>query len=88
VDADGTGIAGLTAPPVTVTVASKSCDLDATTDLLEEAAAGQSGLQDLGDGYYNFVWKTPKSYAGSCKKLTLNLNDGNTSHTALFKFTR
>ena len=34
------------------------------------------GLQNLGDGYYQFDWKTPKSYAKSCKTLRLDLAEG------------
>jgi hypothetical protein len=56
---------------VTVRVSSIGCVLGATTDQLEEYAAGSSGLQNLGDGYYQFNWKTPASYASSCKTLSL-----------------
>ena len=66
---------------------SLSCSLGTTADLLEEVAAGGSGLQNLGDGYYQLNWKTPKTYADSCKTLKLDLGDGVT-HDALFKFTR
>lgn len=50
-------------------------------------AAGVSGLQNLGNGYYQFNWATPKSYANSCKTLHLALGDG-ADHTAQFKFTK
>lgn len=73
---------------VTVTVTSLTCSLGTTTDLVEEVASGASGLQNLGGGYYQFNWKTPTSYAKSCKTMILNLGDGNTSHTALFQFTK
>jgi hypothetical protein len=86
--AGGAGISGLTAPPVKVTVANLSCGLDALPDQLEEYAAGSSGLQDLGGGYYQFNWKTPKEYAGSCKTMKVDLGDSDPSHTALFKFTK
>ena len=85
--AGGAGISGLNAPPVKVTVANLSCGLDATPDQLEEYAAASSGLQDLGGGYYQFNWKTPKDYAGSCKTMKVDLGDA-ISHTALFKFTK
>jgi hypothetical protein len=50
-------------------------------------ASGDSGLQNLGDGYYQFNWKTPKIYANSCKTLRLSLGEGSGfEHTALFKF--
>jgi len=42
---------------------------------VEEYAAGSSGLQYLGDGNWQFNWKTPKSYAGQCRVMRLNLAD-------------
>jgi hypothetical protein len=47
---------------------------------------GRSGLQYLGDGYYQFNWKTLKSYKGHCRTMTLSLGDGN-EYTAEFQFT-
>jgi hypothetical protein len=44
-------------------------------------------LQNLGDGFYQYNWKTPKSYKNSCKLLTLDIGDG-VPHTAQFFFTR
>ncbi|MGF1665085.1 MAG: PxKF domain-containing protein [Acidimicrobiia bacterium] len=70
---------------VTIEVTSLACSAGATSDLLEEVATGGSGLQNLGDGYYQFNWKTPKSYASSCKTMSLDLGNG-TQHTALFHF--
>lgn len=84
-DANGSPVMNLAS--ATVTAASLACDLGTTTDQLEEYASGASGLQNLGDGYYQFNWKTPKSYANSCKTLKLNLGEGVT-HEALFKFTK
>jgi hypothetical protein len=40
-------------------------------DPVEELASGQSGLQNLGDGYYQFNWKTAKT--PGCRELTLEL---------------
>ena len=57
----------------TVSVTNASCDSGSTTDLVEEYASGSSGLQNLGDGYYQFNWKSPTSYASSCKWLNLKL---------------
>ena len=86
-DANGAPVTNLSS--VTVTAASLSCSLGTTADALEEYASGDSGLQNLGDGYYQFNWKTPKTYANSCKTLKLNLGEGSGfEHTALFKFTR
>ena len=60
---------------VVVSVSNVSCALGTSDDLVEELASGSSGLQNLGDGYYQFNWKTPTSYAGSCKSLNLKLGD-------------
>jgi uncharacterized delta-60 repeat protein len=50
-----------------------------------ETYAGSSGLQYLGDGTWQFNWKTPKSYGGQCRTMTLSLADGSV-HTAQFSF--
>jgi len=50
-----------------------------------ETYAGESGLQYLGDGLWQFNWKTPKSYAGQCRTLVLTLSDDSTL-TADFQF--
>jgi hypothetical protein len=47
--------------------------------------AGGSGLQyDPGTGTYTYVWKTSKSWAGTCQQFDLRLTDG-TDHTANFQ---
>ncbi|MGH3078234.1 MAG: PxKF domain-containing protein [Gaiellaceae bacterium] len=73
---------------VTVTVASIACSYGSgTPDELEEYASGSSGLQNQGDGYYQFNWKTPTSYAGSCKQVNLNLGEGTVrTNLALISF--
>jgi hypothetical protein len=73
-DAQGDPVTNLGS--VVVSVSGISCALGSSTDLVEEVASGSSGLQNLGDGYYQFNWKTPTSYAGSCKSLHLNLGEG------------
>jgi len=52
---------------------------------VDEYAAGSSGLQNLGDGYWQFNWKTPKTYSGQCRTMVLTLDDGSI-HNANFKF--
>jgi probable HAF family extracellular repeat protein len=52
---------------------------------VEEYSAGSSGLRYSGDGYWQFNWKSPKTYAGQCSKMVLTLGDGST-HEAEFKF--
>ncbi len=84
-DANGNPITNLTG--VTVTAVSLSCSAGTTTDLIEEYAAGNSGLQNLGNGYYQWNWKTPTTYANSCKTMKLNLGEGaGYEHIALFQF--
>lgn len=51
------------------------------------ATAGSSGLQYLGDGNWQYNWKTLTGYAGKCMTLVLTLSDGAT-HTANFQFTK
>jgi len=55
-------------------------------DALEEVAAGASGLQYLGDGYWQFNWKTPKTYADTCRVMVVEFNSGALSPAAKFKF--
>ena len=70
---------------VSVVAIGLACAAGETPDQMEESAAGNSGLQNLGDGYYQWNWKTPKSYSSSCKLLRLDLGDG-IKHEALFQF--
>jgi hypothetical protein len=65
------------------TVSCSSLSGDPTDEV--ETYAGGSGLQYLGDGYWQYNWKTPKSYAGQCRTMILTLSDGST-HPAYFKF--
>ena len=54
-----------------------------------ETYTSTSGLQSLGNGYWQFNWATLKSYAGQCRILRLNLADQAgtlSSRTANFKF--
>jgi adhesin/invasin len=84
---DATGAPVTTLASAQITATGITCTAGATTDQLEELAAGASGLQNLGDGNYQLNWKSPTSYANSCKRLRLDLGDGS-SHTADFKFTK
>lgn len=84
---DASGNLVTTLSSAKVTVVALSCSLGSTTDQVEEYVSGSWGLQNLGDGYYQFSWATPKSYANSCKTVHLDLGEG-TTHTALFKFTK
>jgi hypothetical protein len=84
-DANGNPVTNLA--NVSVTAVSLSCPSAPTTDAIEEYATSNSGLQNLGDGYYQWNWKTPKGYAGLCKTLKLDLGEGaGCEHLALFRF--
>ena len=63
-----------------------ACDSGASLNDIEEETSGTSGLHyDAGSDQYIYVWKTARSWGGTCRKLTLRLTDG-TDHEALFKF--
>ena len=72
-DADGVGVADPSSF-VSATSASTPCDGSGGSDVIESYATG-SGLQYLGDGVWQFDWKTPKAYTGECRTLSLNLSD-------------
>jgi len=66
-----------------------ACDNGVLSDsVTETSTAGQSTLSyDEAQDQYIYVWKTEKGWAGSCRMLTLKLNDG-TTHTATFRMNR
>jgi len=74
-DNNGAPVLNFTAAALGVAVTGMVCTVNAALDQIEEYA-GASGLQNLGDGYYQFNWKTPTSYANSCKSIGLNLGEG------------
>jgi hypothetical protein len=83
---DATG-APVAAPQSFVNVSSSATPgaCGGTADAIE-TYAGASGLQYLGDGYWQFNWKTPKAYAGQCRTMSLTLQDGASGRTAAFIF--
>ena len=58
------------------------------SDSVEEYAAGSSGLQYDGDGYWQFNWKTPKSYADTCRAMYVEFDSGATSPVVKVQFKR
>jgi hypothetical protein len=64
-----------------------SCDTQAPIDDIEQtvSAASSSLSYDATADRYNYVWKTDKAWANSCRQLVLKLNDG-TEHRADFRF--
>lgn len=68
-----------------VGVATADCSLGTALDDIELFAASPSGLQNLGNGYYQLNWKTPKTTG--CRVMALSqAGEGPITHTALFKF--
>jgi hypothetical protein len=59
---------------------------DPASDLTETVIAGGSSLNyDPTTDQYIYVWKTDPSWAGTCRQLVVELNDG-TIHRANFRF--
>jgi hypothetical protein len=72
----------------TLTSQGEACDTSDLTAPVEEYAAGNSGLQNHGDGNYQINWKTDGGYAGQCRQLDLKLGGDPTPHSADFTFTK
>jgi hypothetical protein len=66
-----------------------ACDASAPADGIDQTVtAGNSSLSyDAGTDRYNYVWKTDKAWAGTCRALILKLKDGSV-HRANFKFAK
>lgn len=62
------------------------CSTGAVIDELEQTttAGGSSLSYDASTDTYTYVWKTNSAWAGTCRRLTVTLDDG-TSHSADFK---
>jgi hypothetical protein len=87
-DANGVGISD-TSSFVSITSAPRGT-CSGQSDVIE-TYSGASGLQYLGSGNWQFNWSTPRSYAGTCKTMTLNLKDAvvptpGAPRTAYFQF--
>jgi hypothetical protein len=82
-DPTGAPVTDLAAASLAVTTV--ACTAGTSTDDVEQVVASGSALQNLGDGYYQLNWKSSKTYAGSCRKVDLDLGEGIT-RPALFKF--
>ena len=70
--------------PVSAQIA---CDTVAPVNAIEATVtAGSTGLSyDSSTGLYTYIWKTDKSWAGTCRQLTVKLADG-TLHSANFAY--
>ena len=65
------------------------CNTGDDLDSIEETvtAGGSSFQYDATTDQYTYVWKTDKTWAGTCRQLSVKLVDG-TTHVADFKFTK
>ena len=63
------------------------CDASAPASTLDDTvtAGGSSLSYDAGSDQYIYVWKTDAAWAGTCRQLVVQLNDGSV-HRANFKF--
>jgi hypothetical protein len=52
---------------------------------VQESSPGNAAVRAL-SGEWIALWKTPKSYADSCRLMFVLFNDGSTSPEALFRF--
>jgi hypothetical protein len=68
-----------------ITSGSTACSPADPVDAIETYTSN-AGLQYLGDGNWRFNWQTPKSYAGQCRVMRINLSSGQPGPTALFQF--
>jgi hypothetical protein len=71
----------------TVTAATIPCAAGQGSDAIEESLPDGSGLKNHGNGNYSINWKSPTSFAGTCKRVKVDLGGG-LAPTALFRFTR
>jgi hypothetical protein len=62
-----------------------ACDTGAVLGDPEPTANPGGSSMSYGGDKYNYVWKTEKSWAGTCRQLIVKLIDG-TEHLANFKF--
>jgi DNA-binding beta-propeller fold protein YncE len=72
--------------PGSPTSASYSCTAN-PADVIEQTVAASTSSLSYEAGQYEYVWKTEKAWANSCRRLVLKLKDG-TSLEALFQFTK
>lgn len=82
VDANGAPVTNLVSAAVTATAI--SCP-NATENRINTYGGNNGQLQNLGNGYYQLDWMAASSLRGYCRRLDLDLGDGQV-HPALFKF--
>jgi hypothetical protein len=76
---------GVSKPWVFIGTIATNCVSDPTPNIETENPAGGSGLQNFGDGSYQFNWKTVKGSTG-CVDIVLMYDTGLTLYPAQFKY--
>jgi Tol biopolymer transport system component/fibronectin type 3 domain-containing protein len=86
-DVNGVVVTSLSAVKQPITSVGITCPAsDPVDDVEQTVAASTSGLQyDATNRQFQYNWKTDKTNAGKCRRLTVELLDG-TRHTADFQF--
>jgi len=69
-------------------VVTMTCPSAASTEAVEETlAADTSKLSfNAATNQYTYLWKTDKTWTGTCRKLVIKFADGSPEHTLLFSF--
>lgn len=81
-----TGNQGLSILAGAPTSTAITCPASATQNTVGRVVAGDGSLSYAAKpDKYEYHWATAKAWAGTCRRMTLVLNDG-TTHAALFKF--
>ena len=64
------------------------CPMSWVPHSVPAAGAGASGGLSfgVGSGHYSYGWQTSSAWAGTCRRFSLQLNDGTAPHTAIFLF--
>lgn len=89
---NGSGV-GIQVPGLAVAVTSALATSNVATEDAIETYTGNSGLQYLGDGYYQWNWATLSGYVNQTRRLTLSINAAGYSFSqaqlqADFRFTK
>lgn len=60
-----------------------TCDTGEATGAAAPTATPGNSKLSYGGGQYNYVWKTEKSWSGTCRKFELKLDDGSSHFTTI-----
>ena len=85
-DVNGAPIA--TVANVRFTVTQLNCTSYSAGGQVAEQVIRGSALQNLGNGNYQYDWKSPTSYGNSCKVLALDFGDGSGPRNVKYQFAK